>query len=238
MIGSTDTHTSLATTEENNFFGKTTPMEPTADPARFKDKITGYVQEPVGPDVTIRSERTLAAGLAAAWATDNTREALWDAMARKEVYATTGPRIITRFFAGWDFVEADVQRPDFAQIGYLRGVPMGGDGELHERVYDVICSDDRKITDQHRCAKPVGNTVDVKTATYTNSIGEALMLAYWEDPDFDAGQRAFYYLRVLEIPTPRWTTYDAAFFGVERPEGVPATQQERAYTSQIWYTPS
>jgi hypothetical protein len=275
MVGSTDTHTSLATTGENNFFGKATPLEPTADPARFKDKITGYLEQPGGPDVTIRGERTLAAGLAAVWASDNTREALWDAMKRKEVYASTGTRMTVRVFAGWDFTEADVQRPDFAKIGYLRGVPMGGDlnnapkdkapafviralrdvdganldriqvvkgwmdgdGELHERVYDVMCSDDRAIDSTHRCEKPVGNTVDVETATYTNSIGEALMLAYWKDPAFDAGQRAFYYVRVLEIPTPNWTTYDAAFYNIDLPEGVEPTQQERAYTSPIWYTP-
>jgi hypothetical protein len=274
MIGSTDSHTSLATIEEDNYFGKATPMEPSANPARFQDKITGYLQQPGGPDVTIRHYKTLASGLAAVWATDNTREALWDALARKEVYATTGTRMTVRVFAGWDFAAADVHRPDFAKIGYLRGVPMGGDltkapkgkaptlviralrdvdganldriqvvkgwldkkGKLHEQVYDVLCSDDRKIK-KHRCAKPVGNTVDVKKATYSNSIGDALMLAYWKDPSFDSKQRAFYYVRVLEIPTPRWTTYDAAFFGVELPKGVEPTHQERAYTSPIWYTP-
>jgi hypothetical protein len=275
MVGSTDTHTSLATTEENNFFGKATPMEPTADAARFKDKITGYLEQPGGPDVTIRAERSLAAGLAAVWATDNTREALWDAMARKEVYATTGTRMTVRVFAGWDFTAADVQRPNFAEIGYRRGVPMGGDlskapqgkapsfviralrdvdganldrvqivkgwmdgkGILREQVFDVMCSNGREINSEHRCAKPVGNTVDVKTATYTNSIGDALMMAYWKDPNFDSGQRAFYYTRVLEIPTPRWTTYDAAFFNIALPEGIEPTHQERAYTSPIWYTP-
>jgi hypothetical protein len=237
--------------------------------------ITGFLQEPGGPDVTIRHFKTLAAGLAAVWATENTREAIWDAMKRKEVYATTGTRMTVRVFAGWDFEADEVQRPDFAAAGYLRGVPMGGDlhdapegkapafmiralrdvdganldrvqivkgwmdakGELHEQVYDVLCSDDRAINEQHRCAKPVGNTVDVEKATYTNSIGDALMLAWWKDPAFDPKQRAFYYVRVLEIPTPRWTTYDAAFFGVDLPEGVPPTHQERAYTSPIWYTP-
>ena len=275
MIGSTDSHTSLATTEENNYFGKATMAEPSDNPDRFGEKVTGMLQQPGGPDITIRHFKTLAAGLAAVWATENTREAIWDAMKRKEVYATTGTRMTVRVFAGWDFEEAEVQRPDFAATGYLRGVPMGGDlhdapkgkaptfmiralrdvdganldrvqivkgwldskGELHEQVYDVLCSDDRAINKQHRCAKPVGNTVDVKTATYTNSIGDALMLAYWKDPAFDPKQRAFYYIRVLEIPTPRWTTYDAAFFGVALPEGVPPTQQERAYTSPIWYTP-
>jgi hypothetical protein len=275
MIGSTDSHTSLATTEEDNYFGKATPMEPSNNPARFQDKITGYLQQPGGPDVTIRHYKTLASGLAAVWATDNTREALWDALARKEVYATTGTRMIVRVFAGWDFKQEDVQRPDFAKTGYLRGVPMGGDlskapkgkspkimiralrdvdganldriqiikgwldskGKMHEQVYDVLCADGRKINKKHRCKKSVGNTVNVKKATYTNSIGDALMMAYWKDPKFDPKQRAFYYVRVLEIPTPRWTTYDAAFFGVDLPKDVPASQQERAYTSPIWYTP-
>jgi hypothetical protein len=275
MIGSTDSHTSLATIEENNYFGKATPAEPSADPERFHEKITGFLEEPGGPDITIRHFKTLASGLAAVWATDNTREAIWDAMKRKEVYATTGTRMTVRVFAGWDFEEVEVQRPNFAEIGYVRGVPMGGDlrdapdgkvpgfmiralrdvdganldrvqivkgwldgeNKVHERVYDVLCSDDRTINGEHRCERPVGNTVDVASATYTNSIGEPLMLAYWQDPDFDPEQRAFYYVRVLEIPTPRWTTYDAAFFGVDLPEGVPATHQERAYTSPIWYTP-
>jgi hypothetical protein len=275
MIGSTDTHTSLATYEENNYFGKATPGEPSADQERFQEMITGFLAEPGGPDIIMRHFQTLAAGLAAVWATDNTREAIWDALNRKEVYATTGTRMTVRVFAGWDFEASEVQRPDFAKAGYLRGVPMGGDlsdapdgkaptfmiralrdvdganldrvqvvkgwldadGELHEQVYDVLCSDGRGITDAHRCDKPVGNTVDVERATYTNSIGDALMLAYWKDPGFDPQQRAFYYVRVLEIPTPRWTTYDAAFFGVALPEGVPPTHQERAYTSPIWYTP-
>jgi hypothetical protein len=275
MIGSTDSHTSLATAEENNYFGKAPAGEPSADPERFQELITGYRQQPGGPDITIRHFQTLAAGLAAVWATGNTREALWDAFKRKEVYATTGTRMTVRVFAGWDFEESDVQRPDFARAGYLRGVPMGGDlrkapqgaaptlmiralrdvdganldrvqiikgwldasGKPQEKVYDVMCSDGRAITGENRCDKPVGNTVDVKNATYTNSIGDALMLAYWKDPDFDPKQRAFYYVRVLEIPTPRWTTYDAAFFGVDLPKDVPATHQERAYTSPIWYTP-
>jgi hypothetical protein len=275
MIGSTDSHTSLATIEENNYFGKATPAEPSAKPERFQEKILGFAQEPGGPDITIRHYKTLASGLAAVWATGNTRESLWDALKRKEIYATTGTRMTVRLFAGWDFEKADVQRPDFAKTGYERGVPMGGDlrnapkgasprlviralrdvdganldriqiikgwldssGKLQERVYDVAVSDGRKIGTDGRCKTPVGNTVDVKKATYTNSIGDALQMGYWKDPDFDAKQRAFYYVRVLEIPTPRWTTYDAAFFGVDLPKDVPATHQERAYTSPIWYTP-
>ncbi len=275
MIGSTDTHTSLATTQEDNYFGKATPAEPSNDPGRFEERITGFLQQPGGPDITIRHVKSLASGLAGVWANNNTREGIWDALARKEVYASTGTRMTVRVFAGWDFSEADVQRPDFAETGYRRGVPMGGElraapagkapvlliralrdldganldrvqvvkgwmdgkGELHERVYDAYCSDERAITSQGQCESAVGNTVDVTTATYTNSIGDALMLAHWQDPDFDPQQRAFYYVRVLEIPTPNWTTYDAAYFGLDLPEEVQPTQQERAYTSPIWYTP-
>ena len=269
MIGATDSHTSLATTREENNFGKVSVMEP--GPDRFKGQI---VPDPQGVGTATYDYETVASGLQGIWAKENTREALWNAMQRKETYATTGTRITVRVFAGWDFKEQDVQRPDFAKKGYLGGVPMGGDlraapagkrptlviralrdpdganldriqvvkgwllkdGKTQERIYDVICSDDRSIKDR-RCEKPVGSTVDIKKASYTNNIGDALLMGYWIDPDFDPKQSAFYYVRVLEIPTPRWTTYDAAFYEVELPEGVPPTQQERAYTSPIWYTP-
>jgi hypothetical protein len=275
VVGSTDTHTALATTQEDNFFGKATPAEPSMKKGRFDEVITGYFQEEGGPDITIRHVQTLAAGLAAVWATDNTREAIFDAMERKEVYGTTGTRITVRVFAGWDFEADDVHRPDFAYLGYSKGVPMGGDlrkgpvgkvpkvvvralrdpdganldrvqivkgwldasGTLHERIYDVAVSDDRAIGADGRCTTPVGNTVDVGKARFTNTIGDPMLFGFWEDPDFSPSQSAFYYVRVLEIPTPRWTTYDAAFFGVDLPEEVPASQQERAYTSPIWYTP-
>jgi len=209
------------------------------------------------------------------WARENTRESIWDAMARKEVYATTGTRLTVRVFAGWDFEEAEVQRPDFARTGYDRGVPMGGnlsdgprgeapkfmvralrdvdganldrvqvikgwldsDGETHERIFDVAVSGDRSIGRDGRAREPVGNTVDIEDASYTNTIGEPLLAAYWEDPDFNAEQSAFYYVRVIEIPTPRWTAYDAKFFNVEMPEGTTMELQDRAYTSPIWYTP-
>jgi len=275
MIGSTDSHTSLATTTEDNFFGKITPVEPSAKPVRFEEMVTGYLPDPKGRDYSIRHVSALASGLAAVWARENTRESLWDAMKRKEVYATTGTRMRVRVFAGWDFEEEEVDRWDFARQGYSRGVPMGGDlrnapegkapvlmiralrdpdganldrvqvikgwtskdGKAHEKVFDVAVSDGREIGADGRCKKAVGNTVNVKEASFSNSIGEPMMFAYWEDPEFDAAQRAFYYVRVLEIPTPRWTTYDAKFFGVELPKEVPASIQERAYTSPIWYTP-
>lgn len=270
LVGSTDTHTSLSSTQEDNFFGKVAAVEPTADPVRFEETVGG-IGGP--PEVGQYARQTSASGLCAVWARENTREALWDAMARKEVFATTGTRMKVRVFAGTEFQESDLDRSDFARHGYRVGVPMGGDlsqaeeapalviralrdvdganldrlqvikgwldadGETHERVYDVAVSDDREIDPDGRCRISVGNTVNVEEASYTNSIGAPFLQAFWADPDFDPTERAFYYVRVLEIPTPRWTTYDARFFGVDRPEDVPASIQERAYTSPIWYTP-
>jgi hypothetical protein len=272
LVGSTDSHTSLSTTEENNFFGKVVILEPSADPIRFEEVIAGRFR-PKGFQLYARN--TAAAGLAAVWARENTREAIWDAMARKEVFATTGTRIRVRVFGGFDFAANDLARSDFAKNGYDKGVPMGGDlkaapdgknptfviravrdadganldrvqvikgwldksGATHERVYDVAVADGRQIGADGRCPTPVGNTVDVKNAGYTNAIGDPFLEAFWTDPNFDPTLKAFYYVRVLEIPTPRWTTYDAKVFGVKLPEDVPASVQERAYTSPIWYTP-
>ena len=270
LVGGSDTHTSLASTREENYFGKVSVMEP--GPDRFDDQI---VPDPEGVGTSTYEFETIASGLQGVWSRENTRESLWDAMMRKETYATTGTRMTVRVFAGWDYDEKDVLRPDFAKTGYLGGVPMGGDltaapdskatrlmiralrdpdganldrvqiikgwldssGDLQEKIYDVACSDDRPVGANNRCDGFVGNTVNVAAASYTNDIGDALLMAYWEDPEFNAEERAFYYVRVLEIPTPRWTTYDAAFYGVDLPDGVPAVQQERAYTSPIWYTP-
>ena len=270
MIGSTDAHTSLATTRENNFFGKVAQLEPTADPVRFEEAIAGRLG---APENVIRAWQTSASGLAAVWATENTREAIFDAMMRREVYATTGTRIRVRVFAGYDFQESDLPRSDFAAHGYLNGVPMGGelvsgdgrapqmliralrdpdganldrvqiikgrlnaDGTTSEMIYDVACGD-RGVIDG-ACDGDIGNTVDADAATYTNNIGQPILAAYWEDPEFDPAQPAFYYVRVLEIPTPRWTTFDRKFFGVDLPEGAPISIQDRAYTSPIWYTPT
>ena len=273
-IGSTDTHTSLATTQEDNFFGKATPVEP-GPTGRADEVITGMMQQPDGPDITIYHTQSLSSGLAGVWATENTRAGLFDAMQRKEVYATTGTRIVLRLFAGWDFTADDIHRPDFAAHGYRHGVPMGGDlrrapggkspvfvvralrdpdwanldriqivkgwldgdGELQERIYDIAVSDGRRIAADGRCNTPVGNTVDADKATFTNAIGEPLLMGYWKDPDFDPAERAVYYVRVLEIPTPNWTTFDAVYYGVERPGNIAPTQQERAYSSPVWYTP-
>jgi hypothetical protein len=271
MIGSTDAHTSLATTQENNFFGKVVALEPSADPIRFEEVIAG---RPAPKSMWIYARQTSASGLAAVWARDNTRESLWDAMARKEVYATTGTRLRVRVFGGFDFSAKDLERSDFAEQAYQRGVPMGGDlkgapagkapaflvqavrdpdganldrvqvvkgwldaaGKTQEKVYDIAWSGSRKPGKDGKLP-PVGNTVNVKEASYTNAIGAPYLTAQWKDPGFDAKQRAFYYVRVLEIPTPRWTTFDAKYFGVALPKDVPASIQERAYTSPIWYTP-
>lgn len=269
LIGATDAHTSLATTREDNFFGKNTPGEPTAE--RWSHV---FMKGQTGDDTSYFNWETLASGLAGVWARENTREAIWDAFKRREVYATTGSRIAVRVFGGWDFKADEVERQDFADRGYRGGVPMGGDltngpagkapsfmiralrdadnanldriqiikgwldanGETQERIYDVTCSDGRSIVER-RCEKSVGSTVDIADASYTNTIGDPLLTAHWVDPDFDPKQRAFYYVRVIEIPKPRWTAYDAKFFKVKMPDYVPMTVQDRAYTSPIWYTP-
>ena len=266
MIGSTDTHTALATADEDNFFGKHSGTEP--NPKRMSHPVGCF------GDNCIIGWQQAASGYAAVWAVENTRESIFEAMERKETYATTGPRMTVRFFGGWDFVPADAANRLPADIGYAKGVPMGGDlraappgksptflvgamkdplsgnldriqivkgwvdakGARQEKVYDVAWSDNRKPGADGKLPA-VGNTVDVANATWTNTIGASELITAWKDPDFDPKLRAVYYARVIEIPTPRWTTYDAKYFGIEIPEGVPTSTQERAYTSPIWYTP-
>jgi hypothetical protein len=251
--------------EEDNYYGKFAVSEPSA--GRWNQV---YKNEQAG----VRKDWTLtAAGLTGVWATSNTRAALWDAMKRKEAYASTGPRIRLRFFAGYGFSDADA-KGDFAGAGYRKGVPMGGDlapgaagqaptflyaamkdpaganldrlqiikgwlddkGETHEKIVDVSWSDDRK-PDASGKLPPVGNTVDLATAKYTNSIGAPEFVGVFEDPQFDPSQQAFYYARVIEIPTPRWTLYDTIRFKVKMDPEVPMVIQERAVSSPIWYTP-
>jgi len=263
MIGSTDTHTSLTTVEEQDFWGKFYTLQPSPD---------RILRTQVFPAL---ASKWGAAGLAAVWAKENSRESLFEAMQRKETYATTGPRIGLRFFGGWDYQTEEAMAPDLASVGYRKGVPMGGDlpqapqgqspvfliramkdpqganldriqivkgsldrlGNLNERVFNVALSGDRQVAADGE-APPVGNTVDLEAPSYDNSIGDAELAAVWRDPEFKRDDSAFYYVRVLEIPTPRWTAYDAARFNLSLPGDIPQIVQERAYSSPIWYTPS
>jgi hypothetical protein len=266
MVGATDSHTSLATAEEDNFFGKSTSVEPSATRVAHP-----FVKSALG---AFEGDSLLASGYQGIWATENTRAALFDAMERKETYATTGSRMLVRFFGGWDFGDDDLRSRQPAFLGYKKGVPMGGDlktapsgkaptfmvialrdpiganldrvqivkgwmdgrGDLQEKVYDVSWSGDRQPGADGKLP-PVGNTVDLEAANWTNTIGASELATIWTDPDFNADQDAFYYVRVLEIPTPRWVLYDKVRLGAHIPEGVELIHQERAYTSPIWYTP-
>jgi hypothetical protein len=270
MVGATDSHTGLTTAEEENFFGKHSGAEPNAE--RVHHPMASIETEDGVMEYT--GWGMVASGYQGVWATENTRKALFDAMMRKETYATTGPRMLVRFFGGWDFNEQDAMSRLPANAGYMKGVPMGGDltvapdgkapsflvaarrdpmsgnldriqivkgwvdarGNRQEKVYDVAWSGDRQPGSDGRLPA-VGNTVDVATATWTNTIGDPELISVWTDPDFDPEVPAVYYARVLEIPTPRWTAYEAVRFGVDMPEEIPLTTQERAYTSPIWYTP-
>jgi hypothetical protein len=269
MIGSSDAHTGLSALEEDNFFGKTTPQEPSPE------RLTKVFVDNPKTGIKVMDWQVSASGYAAVWATENTRAALWDAMERRETYATTGPRMVVRFFGGWDFDKADAQTRNPGAIGYTKGVPMGGDlrdapsgrtptflvaalrdpiganldriqvvkgwldaqGETHEQVYDVVWSGDRKRGKDEK-VPTVGSTVDLANATWTNTIGAPELITVWKDPKFDPKQRAFYYARVIEIPTPRWTAYDVKRYGNKPLPGTQMIVTERAYTSPIWYTPA
>ncbi len=270
LQGATDSHTGLATAEEDNFFGKHSGTEP--DTHRAK----GVIGTNPETGLSWYDYQMAASGYTGIWAKENTRESLWEAMMRKEVYATTGPRMTVRFFGSWDFENEDAFGRNPAIIGYKKGVPMGGDltnspegkapsflitalkdpmsgnldriqvvkgwldndGNTQEEVYNVAWGDDHlRNIDSNGKIPHVGNTVNIDKATYTNTIGDAQLLTVWTDPDFDASQRAFYYARVIEIPTPRWVAYDKLRLGSEFPEDTEWITTERAYTSPIWYTP-
>jgi hypothetical protein len=268
LVGSTDSHTGLATAEEENFFGKHTGYEPSAERLQHP-----FMKSENGE---LFAWQMLSSGLAAVWAEENTRESIFDAMARKEVYATTGSRMAVRFFGGWNFEDNDLKSRIPATVGYTKGVPMGADltappegaeaptfmvaalrdpiganldrvqiikgwlnedGTTSEKVYDVVWAGDRTPGEDGK-VPAVGNTVDVASASWSNTIGASELAAVWTDQEFDPSRPAFYYVRVLEIPTPPWYVYDAFRYGIAVPEGAPTSQQERAYTSPIWYNPA
>ncbi|EGJ34149.1 hypothetical protein LYNGBM3L_23650 [Moorena producens 3L] len=311
LVGSSDFHIALSAAEEENYMGKI-PFE-TPSPNRATEVIKTSSFQDNGynvPEVNRLGWQHAAAGYVGVWSEANTRESLFDAMERREVYATSGPRMIVRFFGGWDYTEDDLEL-DLGEVGYAKGVPMGSDlplpehidlnfpeklpenvsekikdivnygvqkqnpptflvaalkdpirgnldriqivkgwlenGESQEKVYDVVWSGDR-VPDATGKLPEVGDTVNTETAEWTNTIGAVELAQVWTDPDFDPTQRAFYYARVLEIPTPRWTDYDKAFYGDEwcaeakeedptACDDIPLTLQERVYTSPIWYSP-
>ncbi len=265
MVGATDSHTGLSTAEEENFFGKSTSVEPSATRVNHP-----FIKNDLG---AVEGYKLVASGYQGVWASENTREAIFDAMERKETYATTGPRISVRFFGGWEFTDQDLRSRVPAFSGYKKGVPMGSDlraatGDVpvfmvyavrgpisasrgcsqmlkawmdekcktDERVYDVAWSGDREAGADNKLPA-VGNTVDLEAANWTNTIGASELATVWTDPDFDQGQKAFYYARVIEIPTPRWVLYDKVRLGAVIPKEAELIHQERAYTSPIWYSP-
>jgi hypothetical protein len=268
MIGSTDAHTSVASAEEPNFWGKVATDSTPA--TKRRDDPDGYADG----KQSFNGWSMSASGLAAVWSEDNTRQAIVAAMKRRETYATTGPRIQVRLFGGWNFTEEDIESADLASIGYAGGVPMGGElnrapegtaphflirasrgpldhnldriqiikgwtdasGQAQEKIFNVAWSGDRQLATDGRLP-PVGNTANISTGKTANSIGDPELAAMWVDPEFDPAHRAFYYARVLQIPTVRHSQLDAIALGIETPYEGPATLQERAYTSPIWYSP-
>jgi hypothetical protein len=270
LVGATDTHTGLTTPDEDNFFGKFTAYEPNSERSNHVSRNNPEL------DISYKSWQYSAAGVTAVWAETNTRGAIFDAMKRRETYATTGPRLRVRFFGGWDFAAKDALRRNLALVGYTKGVPMGSDlkpapdgasapsflvyalrdpmganldriqiikgwldadGNTQEKVYDVAWSDNRQ-PDGNGKLPPVGDTVDLSIPSWTNTIGASELGTVWTDPDFDPGLKAFYYARVIEIPTPRWTAYDRVKFDLDLPNDILLKTQDRAYTSPIWYSPT
>lgn len=263
IVAGADAHTGFSDNEEFNYTGVHGNLDKTA-----KVRLSG-----AGTTAGESAVNFGTPGATGVWAPENTREAIFDGLARKETFGTSGPLIRLRFFGGWDYNKNLVKDKDFVKKAYKYGVPMGQDlpkkssraptfavwalkdpnsgnldrvqiikgwyqnGYPQEKIYDVALSDNRKVDPKTGKVPAVGNTVNVKEATYTNDIGDSQLSAVWTDPDFKAEQHAVYYVRALEIPTPRWSTYDAKALGIAPPEGVAASIQERAWSSPIWYTP-
>jgi hypothetical protein len=274
VVGASDTHDTAAAYEQSNYFGGHGLLDATPQARLSGQKTAGVAMDTLS-----------VSGLGGVWAEENTREAIFAALQRKETFGTSGPRIKVRLFGGWSFALDVLKQKDWVKTAYANGVPMGGDlpppkskapsfvvwavkdpdeanldriqivkgwtknGQTFEKIYDVAWSGNRALAHSGLVQNilyrgndlklpPVGNTVDIKNATYKNTIGAVELKTVWTDPEFDPSLHAFYYARVLQIPTPRWTTYDAKALGVAPPSNVPATIQDRAWTSPIWYTPT
>lgn len=265
FVGASDYHGGISTEEEYHFTGKINGADSSL-------KIGNELKTTSGG---LDFSKSGSANITGVWAEENTRESIYNAFRRKEVYGTSGPRIKLRFFASWNYNKDLLKNPEWVKEAYANGVTQGSDlptkpqktkapqfviwaikdpnagnldrvqvikvwvknGKQLEKVYNVALADGRKV-DAKGKTTPVGNTVNVKSATYTNTIGDTELGTVWQDPEFDASLSAVYYARVLEIPTPRWTTYLAARNGKPAPQGLPASIQERAWSSPIWYTPS
>jgi hypothetical protein len=265
VIGSSDSHNASSPSEEDNYHGKLPLLDGSAGLRTDRATILPAGATPV--------TRWSSGGLAGVWAQENTRESLFDALLRKETFATSGPRISVRFFGGWEYNKSLLRSPDLVAQGYALGVPMGGRlpeapagrsptlmvmamkdpeganldrvqiikawvdarGNSQEKIYDVVASGGRHPDSLTGKLPPIGDTVDIGAARYVNTVGAAILSTVWTDPEFDATQPALYYVRVLEILTPRWSTYDAKTLGVA--PMMPETLQERAITSAIWYAP-
>ena len=262
FVGGSDSHNAGVPYRQSNFYGGHALNDGTVE-----QRMSGHLF--TGLDVRLENP----AGLTGVWAEENTRASIFDAMQRRETFATSGPHMKVRFFGGWGFDKALVDQKDWVKAGYAKGVPMGGDlppaaskaptfalwavkdptsgnldriqvvkgwsksGQSFEKIFDVAWSGDRKADKWTGKVPAVGSTVDIDNATYTNTIGAVELKTVWTDPEFDPTLNAFYYVRVLEIPTPRWTTIQAKELGIAPPDVVPATVQERAWSSPIWYTP-
>ena len=265
VIGASDSHNASSPSDESNYSGKLPLLDGSAGLRTGEALLL--------PDGINPVTRWGSGGLAGVWAEANTRESLFDALQRKETFATSGPRIKVRFFGGWGFNKDLLNQQDFVSQVYAKGVPMGGElssaaagaipsfiimaakdpdganldrvqiikawvddnGDSHEQVIDIAAADSRQIDPKSGKLAAVGNTVQAQEPSYSNTIGGALISTHWIDDDFNPNQHAFYYVRVLEIPTPRWSTYDAVTLGTTPME--PVSIQERAISSAIWYKP-
>jgi len=253
-----DSHNTAVPYRQDNFFGQAGLADGTA-----KERMSGHLFAGMDPRVVG------PAGLTGAWAEENTRASIFEAMQRKETFAVSGPHIRVRLFGGWEYAAEMMNDAAWVKTGYAKGVPMGSDlppargkaptfvvwavkdptsgnldriqivkgwttsGQSFEKIFDVVWAGDRKPDKWTGVVPPIGSTVDIESASYTNSIGAVELKRVWTDPEFDPSLHAFYYARVLEIPTPRWTTIQAKEVGIAPPDGVPATVQDGVLSNRV-----